>query len=679
MSRAPNRKKQDVTPIQLDDGRTRVVIESLMPSVDGGRFPVKRVIGDVLTVEADCFGDGHDVVACALLWRRTGATKWNNALMTALGNDRWRAFFTVDQLGEWEYTVCAWVDPFLSWQHDFERRIDPADMKIAAQTGAQLIEQAARRAGRTADAKVLKTWARELDKAASASAVDVEALQRIGVDTDGSAAAERHPDLTYALTYPGPHRVTVERERARFSSWYEFFPRSAGNDETRHGTFADCEAWLPYVQRLGFNVIYFPPISPIGRTRRKGKNNTLDPAPDDVGSPWAIGAAEGGHDAILPELGTTEDFRRFVQRAGEAGIDIALDIAFQCAPDHPWVAEHPEWFKKRADGSIQYAENPPKKYQDIYPFDFETADWANMWSALANVFDHWIRQGVRIFRVDNPHTKAFPFWEWAIKRIRSQHPDIIFLSEAFTRPRVMHRLAKVGFSQSYTYFTWRNTKQELIEYFTELSQGPGKEYFRPNVWPNTPDILPAALQYGGRPVFMARVALAATLAASYGIYGPAFELLEHEAMRPGSEEYLTSEKYQIRNWDRNRPDSLADFIAVLNRARNQNPALQSDAGLRFLNIDNDQMIAYAKSTPDGSNTVVCVVNLDPYNTQSGWVEMDLAAFGLDPQQSYQVHDLITEARFIWNGPRNFVVLDPRRVPAHVLRVRARLRNETDFG
>ncbi len=679
MSRAPSRKKQDVTPIQLDDGRTRVVIESLTPSVDGGRFPIKRVVGDVVTVEADCFGDGHDVVACALLWRRAGATKWNNALMAALGNDRWRAFFTVDQLGEWEYTVCAWIDPFLSWQHDFERRIDPADVKIAAQTGAQLIEQAATRAGRTADAKVLKTWARELDKAASPQAVDVEALQRIGADSDGSAAAERHPDLTHALTYPGPHRVTVERERARFSSWYEFFPRSAGNDETRHGTFADCEAWLPYVQRLGFNVIYFPPISPIGRTRRKGKNNTLDPALDDVGSPWAIGAAEGGHDAILPELGTLEDFRRFVQRAGEAGIDIALDIAFQCAPDHPWVAEHPEWFKKRADGSIQYAENPPKKYQDIYPFDFETADWASMWQALADVFEHWIKQGVRIFRVDNPHTKAFPFWEWAIARIRSQHPDIIFLSEAFTRPRVMHRLAKVGFSQSYTYFTWRNTKQELIEYFTELSQGPGKEYFRPNVWPNTPDILPAALQYGGRPVFMARVALAATLAASYGIYGPAFELLEHEAMRPGSEEYLTSEKYQIRNWDRNRPDSLADFIAVLNRARNQNPALQSDAGLRFLNIDNDQMIAYAKSTPDGSNTVVCVVNLDPYNTQSGWVEMDLAAFGLDPQQSYQVHDLITEARFIWNGPRNFVVLDPRRVPAHVLRVRSRLRNETDFG
>ncbi len=678
MSRVRSRKKQEVLPIQLDDGRTRVVIESVTPSVDGGRFPIKRVVGDTLAVEADCFGDGHDVVACALLWRRTGQAKWNNARMTALGNDRWRATFVVDALGEWEYTVCAWVDPFLSWQHDFERRIDPADVKIAAQTGAELIELAAKRAGRTADAKVLKNWSRVLEKA-TAGAADVEALQRIGIDAEGSAAAERHPDLTFALTYPGPHRVTVERERARFSSWYEFFPRSAANDETRHGTFADCETWLPYVQRMGFNVIYFPPISPVGRNRRKGKNNTLDPAADDVGSPWAIGAAEGGHDAILPELGTMEDFRRFVQRAGDAGIDVALDIAFQCAPDHPWIAQHPEWFKKRADGSIQYAENPPKKYQDIYPFDFETQDWANMWTALVEVFEHWIEQGVRIFRVDNPHTKAFPFWEWAISRIRSQHPDIIFLSEAFTRPRVMHRLAKVGFSQSYTYFTWRNTKQELVEYFTELTQGPGKEYFRPNVWPNTPDILPAALQYGGRPMFMARVALAATLSASYGIYGPAFELLEHESMRPGSEDYLHSEKYQIRNWDRNRPDSLADFIAALNRARNQNPALQSDAGLRFLSIDNDQMLAYVKSTPDQSNVVVCIVNLDPNNTQSGFVEIDMQALGLDPQQSYQMHDLITDARFIWNGPRNFVMLDPRRVPVHVLRVRSRLRNETDFG
>ena len=671
-------RKKDVTPIAVDDGRIRVVIESVTPSVDCGRFPIKRVVGDTIEVECDCFGDGHDVVACALLWRRAGKAKWNSVGMTALGNDHWNGFFLVDEVGDWEYAVCGWVDPFLSWQHDFARRIDLEDVKIAALTGAALIEQAGKRAGRGADAKVLRAWAQELEKAAGKG--DLEALQRIGMDVDGSTAAQRHPDLTHALTHPhpAPLRVTVERERARFSSWYEFFPRSASDDPDRHGTFADCEAWLPYVQRMGFDVIYFPPIHPIGRNRRKGRNNTLDPQSEDVGSPWAIGAAEGGHSAILPELGTLADFRRFVERAAEHGMDVALDIAFQCAPDHPWVAEHPEWFRKRADGSIQYAENPPKKYQDIYPFDFESPDWKAMWVALAEVFEHWIQQGVRIFRVDNPHTKAFGFWEWAIARIRASHPDVIFLSEAFTRPRVMHRLAKVGFSQSYTYYTWRNTKHELTEYFTELTQGPGREYFRPNVWPNTPDILPAALQYGGRPVFMARVAMAATLAASYGLYGPAYELLEHQAIRAGSEEYSDSEKYQRRIWERTRSDSLADFIAALNRARRDNPALQTDDGLSFLAIDNDQMLAYAKATRDLSSIVVCVINLDPHNTQSGWVELDLEAFGLDPHQAYQMHDLITDARFLWQGARNFVRLDPHVVPAHVMRLRGRLRSETDF-
>ena len=667
-----------VQPIGLTDGRSRAVIENIQPAVDGGRFAVKRVIGDEVVVEADCFADGHDVVASRLQWRRAGATEWHSAAMRPLANDRWRASFVVDALGSWEYTVCAWVDPFQSWQHDFARRVDADDLRVAAVTGAALIVQAAQRAARPADAELLRAWSRELAHAAGDAALSIEALTRIGNDAPRATVANRYPDLRHAFTHPQVFPLTVERERARFSAWYEFFPRSASPDATRHGSFADCEAWLPYVKRMGFDVLYFPPIHPIGRARRKGRNNTLDARPDDLGSPWAVGAAEGGHDAILGELGTLADFRRLVQRAAEVDIDIALDIAFQCAPDHPWVDEHPQWFRKRSDGSIQYAENPPKKYQDIYPFDFESDDWRALWEALAGVFEHWVAQGVRVFRVDNPHTKAYAFWEWVIARVRALQPEVVFLSEAFTRPRVMHRLAKVGFSQSYTYFTWRNTKQELTAYFTELAQGPGREYFRPNAWPNTPDILPAALQYGGRPVFMARVTMAATLAANYGIYGPAFELLENRALRAGGEEYLDSEKFERRVWDRARDDSLAEFIAVLNRARRANPALQSDAGLRFLPIDNEQLLAYAKTSADGSNTVVCIVNLDPHHTQSGWVEIDLAAFGMQPGQAYQLHDLISDAHYLWHDARNYVSLDPQRTPVHVMELRTRMKREHDF-
>jgi starch synthase (maltosyl-transferring) len=654
----------------------RVVIEHVEPCVDGGRFAIKRVAGDPVCVEADCFADGHDVVACAVQWRRGDTEAWQSAPMVALGNDRWRGTFNVDAIGRWEYAVCAWVDPFLSWRHDFERRIDADDLRVATRGGAALIDQAAQRARSGPDAKLLKAWARELLDALEGGARPDE-LKALGLDAPRAAVAERHPDLRHART-SAPLAVTVERARARFSSWYEFFPRSAAGDPARHGTFADCEAWLPYVKRLGFDVLYFPPIHPIGRQRRKGKNNTLDATPDDVGSPWAIGAIEGGHDAILRELGSLQDFQRLLRKAAAQGIEIALDIAFQCAPDHPWVREHPEWFRKRADGSIQYAENPPKKYQDIYPFDFESMQWRELWQALVGVIEFWVGQGVRIFRVDNPHTKAFDFWEWAIARVRAATPEVIFLSEAFTRPKVMHRLAKLGFSQSYTYYTWRNTKHELTEYFTELTRGPGHNHFRPNVWPNTPDILPVSLQQGGRAAFMARVTLAATLAANYGIYGPAFELLEHDPIRPGAEEYLNSEKYERRTWDLERADSLAAFIAVLNRARHDNSALQSDAGLRFVPVDNDLLIAYLKTNADGSNIVLCVVNLDTEHTQSGWVELDLAALGLQPQQSYQMHDMVTDTHFMWNGPRNFVILDPQRCPAHVMRLRAQHHRESDF-
>jgi starch synthase (maltosyl-transferring) len=429
---------------------------------------------------------------------------------------------------------------------------------------------------------------------------------------------------------------------------------------------------------MGFDVLYLPPIHPIGHTFRKGKNNNVVAQSDEPGSPWAIGSEEGGHKSIHSELGTLEDFRQLVDSARSQGIDIALDIAFQCSPDHPYVQEHPEWFKHRPDGSIQYAENPPKKYQDIYPFNFETDNWRELWDELNSVFMYWCEQGVRVFRVDNPHTKPFPFWEWSLSEIKKQYPDTIFLSEAFTRPRVLYRLAKLGFTQSYNYFAWRNTRSELTEYLTELTTTEVAEYCRPNLWPNTPDILPESLQVGGRPAFISRLVLAATLGASYGIYGPAYELMDNTPLEYGREEYFDSEKYEIKQWDTDRPDSLREIVTLVNRARHENPALQSNKRLVFHPTGNDQLIAYSKTTADETNTILTVVNLDPHHTQSGWVDLPLEDLGIEPNQPFQVHDLIGGARYLWNGPANFVELNPHAIPAHIFRVRHRVRTEHDF-
>jgi starch synthase (maltosyl-transferring) len=429
---------------------------------------------------------------------------------------------------------------------------------------------------------------------------------------------------------------------------------------------------------MGFDVLYLPPIHPIGRSHRKGKNNAPSAGPHDPGSPWGIGAAEGGHKAIHPQLGTPEDFRRLVANAREHGIDIALDLAFQCSPDHPYVQDHPQWFRWRPDGTVQYAENPPKKYQDIYPLEFQTEHWQELWEELKSVVLFWIEQGVRIFRVDNPHTKPFHFWEWLIREVKRLHPEIIFLAEAFTRPKVMYYLAKAGFTQSYTYFAWRNTKAELTQYFTELTQTEVREFFRPNLWPNTPDILTEYLQLGGRPAFMARLVLAATLGASYGIYGPAFELGEHQPREPGSEEYLDSEKYEIKHWAIDRPDSLRDFIGRVNRIRRENPALHSHGGLRFHPVDNEQLICYSKQTEDASNIILVIVNLDPHHTQSGWVDLPADLQAERPAAPYQVHDLLSDGRYLWHGSRNFVELIPQVVPAHIFRIRHRVRTERDF-
>lgn len=652
------------------EGRARVVIEGVAPQIDCGRYAAKRTIGETFVVEADVYADGHDILVCMLRYCHDSDDQWTELRMTALGNDRWRGEFTPDRIGTYRYTLVAWVDHLLTWRHDLARRVDEGDIRVAARIGTTLLREAADRA-MPDDAATLHDYAQRL--AAAEDAADIKA---IAADDAMALLATRYADRRLATHYDRELALVVDRERARFSTWYELFPRSAATEPGRHGTFKDCEARLSYVADLGFDILYLPPIHPIGSTQRKGRNNRLGAASDDVGSPWAIGSEAGGHKAIHPELGTLEDFRRLVAHAKELGIEIALDIAFQVSPDHPYVREHPEWFTWRPDGTVQYAENPPKKYQDIYPFNFESADWAALWEELKSVFEFWMDQGVRIFRVDNPHTKPFSFWEWVIAELKARHPDVILLSEAFTRPKVMHRLAKLGFTQSYTYFAWRNTKHEITEYFTELAHGPGREYFRPNAWPNTPDILTEYLQHGGRPAFAARLLLAGTLAASYGIYGPAFELIEHAPREPGSEEYLDSEKYQLRQWDLDRPDSLRWLIKRLNEIRRENPALQSDWSLAFLPIDNEQLIAYTKATPDRSNIIVTVVNLDPHHTHSGWLQVDAALLGLEPHMPYQMHDLLTDVRYVWHGSQNFVQLEPGM--AHVFRVRRHVRTERDF-
>jgi starch synthase (maltosyl-transferring) len=502
---------------------------------------------------------------------------------------------------------------------------------------------------------------------------------RVALATDDETLVlmDRYPDRSQASEHGRDLRVWVDRERARFSTWYELFPRSWSPDPDRHGTLADVEAQLDYVAGMGFDVLYLPPVHPIGRTKRKGRNNAVVAEPGDVGSPWAIGAEEGGHDAVHPDLGTHEDLRSLCEACRERGIDLALDLALQCSPDHPWVREHPDWFRQRPDGTTQYAENPPKRYEDIYPIDFETDDWKALWREIRRVVQVWIDLGVRVFRVDNPHTKPFAFWEWLIADVRVDHPEVLFLSEAFTRPKVMQRLAKLGFTQSYTYFAWRTARWDLTEYFTELTRTIVGEYMRPNVWPNTPDILTEQLQTGGRPMFFSRVVLAATLAASYGIYGPAFELGEWRPREPGSEEYLDSEKYQLRRWDRDSEWSLAPVIARLNAIRRDHPALQTNVGLVFHPTDNDRFLCYSKRDPEADDTILCIVNLDPYTTQSGWTALDLAALGLT-DEPFQVHDLLGEGRYVWQGAHNFVQLDPSSLPAHVFAVRRHVRSETDF-
>lgn len=656
--------------VAVGEGRRRVVIERVTPEIDGGRYPIKRVSGDRVVVECDAFADGHDEIACAVRYRGPGESEWRDTPMQFLVNDRWRGTFTVETIGRYSYTVIAWMDRFATWEHQLHKRVEAGqDVQVDLLIGAELVQEAAA-AAPEAEAAVLRRYEQALRNG------DAEAA----FAPDLAARMAAHLPRRFVSVYERELQVEVNRPLARFSAWYELFPRSAASEPGRHGTFRDVIARLPYVAELGFDVLYLPPIHPIGRQFRKGKNNSVSAQPGEPGSPWAIGAAEGGHKSIHPELGSLDDFRALVAAARDYGIAVALDIAFQCSPDHPYVKEHPEWFRARPDGTIQYAENPPKKYQDIYPFDFESSDWQGLWRELKSIFEYWIAQGVTVFRVDNPHTKSFLFWEWCIAELKREHPELILLSEAFTRPKVMYRLAKLGFTQSYTYFTWRTSKGELTQYLQELTQSEVREFFGPNFWPNTPDILTPQFYPGQRAVFLTRAALAATLTASWGIYGPLYELMHHVPVQ-GREEYVDSEKYEIHYWNLDHPQSLRHYIARLNRIRRENPALQRNDGLRFHRVDsnyleNEQLIAYSKVTPDLDNIVLVVVNLDPVNLQSGYVQVPTAEWGLEGD--FQAHDLISDARYLWNGDFNYIELNPQTTPVHIFRIRRRERDQSGF-
>jgi starch synthase (maltosyl-transferring) len=643
-------------------------IGAVRPELDGGRVPIKRVVGDVLEVSADILREGHEALAAVLRYRTVRDTVWRETPMRHVDNDRWAGQFALEENTRYCYTIEAFPDAYGSWAIHLRKRL-AAGMDVSGEVleGAALLRQARERAA-GADRERFDALLVGLDG-------PPERRARRLLDAETAALVALYPDRSAATRYEPELEVVVDRPRARFAAWYELFPRSQGRRPGVHGTFADCIARLPDLAAMGFDVLYLPPIHPIGRTARKGRNNALVAGPGDPGSPWAIGNEQGGHTAIEPALGTLEDFRALVAAAREHGLEIALDYALQCSPDHPWVGEHPEWFHHRPDGTIKHAENPPKTYQDIYPLNFACRDREALWEELRAVLLFWIAQGVRTFRVDNPHTKPIPFWAWLIREVQAVHPDVIFLSEAFTRPKVMQTLAKVGFTQSYTYFTWRNFKDELQDYVTELTQGEMAEYFRGNLFVNTPDILPPILQQGGRPAFKLRAALAATLSPLWGVYS-GYELLEAAAV-PGTEEYLDSEKYEIRVRDWDAPGNIKPYLARLNRIRREHPALQQYAGLRFFPAEGDHVCFYGKRSPDGSDTVWVAVTLDPYEPRETVLVLPLGELGLAADDRVEVHELVTGRRQLWRGPTQRLRLDPAEEPAAIFHVTPRPRKAFD--
>lgn len=649
------------------DGHKRVSIDNVKPEVECGKYPIKRIIDENIEVIADIFTDGHDKVDAILLYRekikgKGKEKKWQEKPFTFEGNDRWVADFSGSSTGIFEYTLEAWVDHFATWQYGLKKKFeDGQPLKTELLIGAQLLEEAIVRST-SSQKKKLQAWAKELKKENNNNAAVSLALS-----DEVKEAMYKARDRTKASRYEKTLEVLVERERALFSSWYEFFPRSTAKHEGEHGTFKTSERILPGIAKMGFDVIYLPPIHPIGRSHRKGINNAVQANEDDPGSPWAIGAEEGGHKAIHPDLGTINDFISLVNKANELGMEVALDFAIQCSPDHPYVKDHPQWFKWRPDGTVQYAENPPKKYQDVLPVNFETADWENLWKELKSIVEYWIDKGVKIFRVDNPHTKSFIFWEWLIKDINRKYEGIIFLAEAFTRPRVMEKLGKIGFTQSYTYFTWRNTKEEFIQYLTELTKTEMREYYRPNFWPNTPDILPISLENKEEPSFLIRLLLAGTLSSNYGMYGPLFEFGLNEAY-PGKEEYTRSEKYEVKHWNWDKTTQTKKVITLLNRIRRENKALQSTWNIEFCDTDNDQILCFSKISQDKSNQLLIVISLDPLYSQSGWIKVPLKDFGIKQHSPYKVMDLLNNSTYSWENEWNYVAVHPTGIPAHIFKI-----------
>ncbi|MEK6781848.1 MAG: alpha-1,4-glucan--maltose-1-phosphate maltosyltransferase [Bacteroidota bacterium] len=639
------------------NGKSRVIIENIQPQIEGGLYPIKRTIGERVDVVATIFGDGHDHIRAKLLYKKSDATLWKEIEMLPLWNDEWKASFYVEEKGNYIFTVTAWIDHFETWFDGFKKKAEAkVDVHVELMEGVIILNRL------SIHNSILKNYALKLeDKSHYAQAITYVLSEEF------SKIVYENPLIETETKSGREYHVWVESKKALFSTWYEFFPRSSSFENGKHGTFKDCVRLLPRIAAMGFDVLYFPPIHPIGKMNRKGKNNNVKALSGDYGSPWAIGSDEGGHKSILPALGTLEDFKKLIEEAKKLRLDVAMDIAFQCAPDHPYVSEHPDWFKQRPDGSIQYAENPPKKYQDIYPFNFESDNWLPLWEELKSVFLYWMEQGVTIFRVDNPHTKPILFWEWVIAEIHKTNPDVIFLAEAFTRPKIMSSLAKVGFTQSYTYFTWRVSKPEIMEYMNELVNGLSRNYFRPNFWPNTPDILPFHLQNQTENIFILRYALAATLSSSCGIYGPAYEFYENTPIA-GREEYFNSEKYEVRFYDWKKTNRMTDIISIINKTRNENEALQSTWNFQLCTIENQNLIAYLKATDDLKNIFLIVVTLDGHGNQSGYVQLPKEKLKLTDKINVKLHDVVTDERYTWTQEWNFVEINPTKMPFHLFKL-----------
>lgn len=656
--------------MEIQEGRCRPFISHVSPQVECGRFPIKRVIGEQVIVTADIFADGYSQMATDLLFRHHSQLDWLSVPMVFLENDRWKGHFTVEALGIYFYTLMAWVDYFSTWQNDLQKKFKVGtDISVDLLVGIKMIEEALQAQADTE----LRGWLENIQTAKN----EEIAINFASDPVLHRLMRARPSNQKWVAQYSKNLSVTVDPPKALFSAWYELFPRSTSAQPGKHGTFKDCQRLLPEIAQMGFNVLYFPPIHPIGTSKRKGRNNQSAALEIDLGSPWAIGSQEGGHDAIHPELGTLEDFKQLVVAAQELGIDIALDLAFQCSLDHPYLQQHPNWFNWRPDHTIQYAENPPKKYEDIVPFNFETDNWKDLWEELKQIVLYWIDKGIRLFRVDNPHTKPFAFWEWLIGEIKQAYPEVIFLAEAFTRSKIMYHLAKLGFTQSYTYFTWRHTKQELIDYMTEITNTEIREYFRPNFWPNTPDILTEELQQGGRAMFLIRLILAATLSSNYGLYGPVYELLIKEAL-PGTEEYLNAEKYESKYWERSNPEGLKEFITQINRIRHENRALQATNNIKFYEIDQEQIIYYGKCDLNSDYILLIVVSLDAFNPQTATLTIPLKDLGLTPTSTYTVQELFSGCQLIWEGEKQTMTLDPKQIPAYIFRIYRESSCEVDF-